>query len=110
MSLLTDKELDNGMQSGVADWVISLRPTSDLNRSMFQGVIEAQHAKSIKVDRQAMAEWLASICPHDPELVCDECAVCHDNDVALLREGKAPWEEDYAVHTTRKTPRTISPD
>ena len=50
-------------------------------------------AKTIKHERKKMAEWLGGICPHDPELVCDECAVCHDNGVALLREGKAPWGE-----------------
>ena len=100
MSLLTDKELDNGMQSGVADWVISLRPPGDLNRSMFQGVIEAQHAKSIRVDRQAMAEWLDSICKnlaHQGDGPYYElrhaCAGCCWDMLLCAREGKAPWEE-----------------
>ncbi len=63
-----------------------------------EGVKVAQDAKSIKVDRQAMAEWL------------DTLLLPMEKDLHTLREGRAPWEEENAVHTTRKTPRTISPD
>ncbi len=85
MSLLTDEELDNGMQSGVADWVISLRPTGDLNRSMFQGVIEAQQAKTLK----AVAEWVdgKKIPP------CNSIFGIRAEDLETLREGKMPGEE-----------------
>ncbi len=99
MSLLTDKELDNGMQAGVADWVISLRPTGDLNRSMFQGVIEAQHAKTLK----AVAEWEDGYCDHrlnlegrpvdSPPKRRRSCIFCRENLLEATRQGKMPGEE-----------------
>ena len=72
----------------------------------FVRVTHAQDARSVKLDRQAMAEWLGNL---DREGM-GEWVYIKDSDEELLREGKAPWEEDYAVHTARKTPRTISPD
>ena len=61
-------------------------------------ILRLQDAKSVKVDRQAMAEWL------------DTLLLPMEKDLHTLREGRAPWEEENAVHTTRETPRTISPD
>ncbi len=93
MSLLTDKELDNGMQAGVADWVISLRPTGDLNRSMFQGVIEAQQTKTLK----AVAEWGNVTCwngLHSEENIIAvrqmECPDCRDELLEAAAKGKMP--------------------
>ncbi len=106
--LLTTKELEESIRTDYPEFCIA--DEDDRMSDILHFTREAQDAKTINIDRGAMAEWLASICPHDPELVCDECAVCHDNDVALLREGKAPWEEKDAIHTARRTPRTISPD
>ena len=57
--------------------------------------------KSIKVDRQAMAEWL------EQNYGLASMAWL----IEALRTNKVPWEgEQDAVHTTRKTPRTIPPD
>ena len=64
-------------------------------------VAKTQDAKSIKADRQAAAEWLEQ----NYGLVSMAWLV------EILRTNKVPWGgEQDAIHTTRKTPRTIPPD
>ena len=60
-------------------------------------VTKAQDAKSIKVDRQAMAEWWMGEHAGDEyheEGVRRNCPVCSDEYWLWVegREGKAPWE------------------
>ncbi len=71
---------------------------------------------------RVMAEWWLAHCDkhkhsltrRHPRMNCRECRyeywdwVIGEGDSHC--EGKAPWEEKDAVHTTRKTPRTIPPD
>ena len=93
--LLTDEELAKAAYpalDGVPSHWLSGR-----NRR----VADAASAKSIKVDRQAAAEWL------EQNYGLVSMAWLVEN----LRTNKVPWEgEQDAVHTTRKTPRTIPPD
>ena len=63
-------------------------------------ILRLQDAKSVKVDRGAMAAWLEE----------NYGRVTMASLVEALRVNKVPWEEKDAVHTTRKTPRTIPPD
>ncbi len=73
-----------------------------------ESILRLQDAKSIKVDREAMARWLESL-THRRTFNYDTRQVSNSS-IGLLREGKAPWEEKDAVLETRKTPRTIPPD
>ena len=109
--LLTDEEINEAgyYLSMVGDHTEYLRRT-DWARL----IADAASAKSIKVDRQAMVEWMNERCNTLGHRGCRgirmHCQGCTVIMWELLREGKAPWEEKDAVHTTRKTPRTISPD
>ncbi|KKK61658.1 hypothetical protein LCGC14_3012100, partial [marine sediment metagenome] len=73
---------------------------------MLQGqtIADASQTKTLK----AMAEWLQ---PYIVERYNDWCRyVIPTQAVFALREGEMPWEGKDAVHTARKTPRTIPPD
>ena len=86
---------EQGKQRARNDWLES-NPTWDDEHHL----LIAQDAKSIKVDREAMAGWLEQ----NYGLVSMAWLV------EALRTNKVPWEGKDAVHTTRKTPRTIPPD
>ena len=76
-------------------------------------ILRLQDAKSISVDRQMLAGYLNGMCEdraHGLEQPRRHCPYCMTDLMFAGREGKAPWEEKDAVHTTGKTPRTISPD
>ncbi|KKN16816.1 hypothetical protein LCGC14_0972010 [marine sediment metagenome] len=65
---------------------------------------------AIALDRQAMAEWSIADCDEHPPHARRArmfCPVCVSNLFVATREGKAPWEEQDAVHNARKTPRTM---
>ena len=100
--LLTPDEMPERWGAPVGDMI-----------DLFGNLLATQDAKSVKVDRQAASGWFMGICsehkhaPLEHRIDCDEC-ICELPE--LLRGGKAPWEEGNAVHTTRKTPRTIPPD
>ena len=62
------------------------------------GVTKDQDAKSIRIDRQAAAEWWTDLCDnreHGNEIVSHgDCPICIEELFAGFREGKAPWEAD----------------
>ena len=86
-----------------------------LNAVVYWEHIRQAKAKSIRVDRQAMAEWWMGEHAGDEyheEGVRRNCPVCSDEYWLWVeaRESKVPWEEKDAILETRKTPRTIPPD
>ena len=89
--LLTNEELEKARE----DWV-----AKDAGVTYTHCVLSSQDAKSIKVDRGAMAAWLEE----------NYGRVTIASLVEALRVNKVAWEEKDAVHTARKTPRTIPPD
>ncbi len=92
MSLLTDEELD----AATGPWGTA--------REKQRYAADAASAKALR----AVAEWLQ---PYIVERYNDWCRyVIPTQAVFAFREGKMPREEKDAVHTTGKTPRTISPD
>ncbi len=74
-------------------------PVGDMT-DLFGNLLATQDAKSVKVDRGAMAAWLEE----------NYGRVTIASLVEALRVNKVAWEEKDAVHTARKTPRTIPPD
>ena len=100
MSLLTDRlvtseELEENVRRDYPEFRIA--DEDDRMSDILHFTREAQDTKSIKVDRQAMAEWFMGICsehkhaPLEHRIDCDEC-ICELPE--LLREDKAPWETD----------------
>ena len=71
-----------------------------MQTELIMNLLTAQDAKSIKVDRQAMAEWWMGECAGDAHhesgerLNCRECSDDYWNWVEGKCEGKAPWEAD----------------
>ena len=99
---------EQGKQRARNDWLES-NPTWDDEHHL----LIAQDAKSIRVDRQMLAGYLNGMCEdraHGLEQPRRHCPYCMTDLMFAGREGNAPWEEKDAVHTTRKTPRTIPPD
>ena len=82
------------------------------------GIAAAQRTK----DLRAVAEWLKGECNSPDSLSIPkelhhktfhlrlQCPRCIQELLMASITGKMPGEEWDAVHTTRETPRTISPD
>ncbi len=104
MSLLTDKKILAALNEA---WGNDGEDTINDVECGDRAIADASQTVTLK----AVAEWLSvDTCGHPHRLPMYECPIRLREAIQVLREGKMPGEENDAVHTTRKTPRTISPD
>ncbi len=109
MSLLTDKKILAALNEA---WGNDGEDTINDVECGDRAIADASQAVTLK----AVAKWGNTDCDSefhdDPDIPRRrrDCPECRREGWFALRKGELPGEENDAVHTTRKTPRTISPD